>query len=75
MSKFIKAFLFGSFCMLFAFPSSAVTVASWGGAYTESQSKAYVDTYSDPGSGQCENCNGGRGEGRAQGGSGSGAWG
>ena len=35
MSKFLKAFLFVS--LVFApFAASAVTVASWGGAYTES---------------------------------------
>ena len=49
MSKFLKAFLFVS--LVFApFAASAVTVASWGGAYTESQQKAYADTYSDPSS-------------------------
>ena len=41
MSKFLKAFLFVS--LVFApFAASAVTVASWGGAYTESQQKAYA---------------------------------
>ena len=43
MSKFTKAFLFAS--IIFApFVANAVTVASWGGAYTESQKKAYADT-------------------------------
>ena len=56
MSKFLKAFLFVS--LVFApFAASAVTVASWGGAYTESQKKAYADTYSDPSSIVFENYN------------------
>ena len=74
MFKFIKAFLFASVCALFSFSSSAVTVASWGGAYTESQIKAYVDTYSDPSAIQFENYNGGLGEVRAQVESGNVAW-
>ena len=45
MSKLLKAFLFATF-VAFPFAANAVTVASWGGAYTESQIKAYVDTYS-----------------------------
>ena len=73
MSKFLKAFLFAS--VIFApFAASAVTVASWGGAYTESQQKAYADTYSDPGSIVFENYNGGLGEVRAQVESGSVTW-
>ena len=44
MSKFFKAFLLAF--LAFPFAANAVTVASWGGAYTESQIKAYVDTYS-----------------------------
>ena len=47
MSKFLKVFLFASI-IIAPFTASAVTVASWGGAYTESQQKAYADTYSDP---------------------------
>ena len=74
MLKFIKAFLFASFCALFSFSASAVTVASWGGAYTESQIKAYVDTYKNPGAIQFENYNGGLGEVRAQVESGNVAW-
>ena len=73
MSKFIKIFLFLSF-VFSPFAASAVTVASWGGAYTESQVKAYVDTYSDPSSIQFENYNGGLGEVRAQVESGNVAW-
>jgi len=65
MSKFLKIFLFVSF-VISPFAANAVTVASWGGAYTESQVKAYKDTYSDPDSIQFENYNGGLGEVRAQ---------
>ena len=66
MSKFIKAFLFVPFIALFAFATNAdVTVVSWGGAYTESQIKAYVDTY-DATTVKFENYNGGLGEVRAQ---------
>ena len=73
MSKFTKAFLFAS--IIFApFAANAVTVASWGGAYTESQKKAYADTYSDPGSIVFENYNGGLGETRAQVESGNVTW-
>ncbi len=74
MLKFVKAFLFASVCALFSFSASAVTVASWGGAYTESQIKAYADTYSDPSAIQFENYNGGLGEVRAQVESGNVAW-
>jgi putative spermidine/putrescine transport system substrate-binding protein len=73
MSKIFKAFLFASF-LAFPFAASAdVTVASWGGAYTESQIKAYVDTY-DGGTVKFENYNGGLGEIRAQVESGSVIW-
>ena len=41
MSKFIKVFLFASL-LVSSFAVKAVTVASWGGAYTESQQKAYA---------------------------------
>ena len=51
-----------------------MTVASWGGAYTESQKKAYADTYTDPGAIVFENYNGGLGEVRAQVESGSVTW-
>jgi len=73
MSKFLKVFLFASFL---ASPFAAiadVTVASWGGAYTESQIKAYVDTY-DAATVKFENYNGGLGEIRAQVESGNIAW-
>ena len=73
MSKFIKVFLFASL-LVSSFAVKAVTVASWGGAYTESQIKAYVDTYSDPSAIQFENYNGGLGEVRAQVESGNVTW-
>ena len=72
MSKFIRAFLLAF--IAFPFAANAVTVASWGGAYTESQIKAYVDTYSDPSAIQFENYNGGLGEVRAQVESGNVTW-
>ena len=73
MSKLLKAFLFATF-VAFPFAANSVTVASWGGAYTESQIKAYVDTYSDPSAVKFENYNGGLGEIRAQVESGSVVW-
>ena len=73
MSKLLKVFLFASI-IIAPFTASAVTVASWGGAYTESQKKAYADTYSDPSSIVFENYNGGLGEVRAQVESGSVTW-
>ena len=73
MSKCLKIFLFASF-LVFPFAATAeVTVASWGGAYTESQIKAYVDTY-DAATIKFENYNGGLGEVRAQVESGSVIW-
>ena len=73
MSKCLKIFLFASF-LAFPFAATAeVTVASWGGAYTESQIKAYVDTY-DAATVKFENYNGGLGEVRAQVESGSVIW-
>ena len=65
MSILLKVFLFVSF-IVYPFAASAVTFVSWGGAYTESQIKAYGDTYSDPDSIKFENYNGGLGEVRAQ---------
>ena len=73
MSKLLKVFLIASFAVA-SFSAKAVTVVSWGGAYTESQQKAYADTYSDPSSIQFENYNGGLGEVRAQVESGSVTW-
>ena len=72
MSKFFKAFLLAF--LAFPFAANAVTDASWGGAYTESQIKAYVDTYSDPSAIQFENYNGGLGEVRVQVESGNVTW-
>jgi putative spermidine/putrescine transport system substrate-binding protein len=67
MIKAIKATFLG--LMSLAFVSSAyadITFVSWGGAYTASQQKAYVDTW-DKGSGvTVENYNGGLGEIKAQ---------
>ena len=57
-----------------AIPAQAdVTVASWGGAYTMSQQKAYADTYG-PGGINFVNYNGGLGEVRAQVESGNVTW-
>ena len=42
MSKLLKALLIASFAVA-SFSAKAVTVVSWGGAYTESQQKAYAD--------------------------------
>jgi len=57
-----------------AVPAQAdVTVASWGGAYTMSQQKAYADTYG-PGGINFVNYNGGLGEVRAQVESGNVTW-
>ena len=72
MSKIFKAFLLAFLAVPFA--ANAVTVASWGGAYTESQIKAYKDTYSNPDIIQFENYNGGLGEVRTQVESGNVAW-
>ena len=73
MSKFFKIFLFASFLVSPFAATADVTVASWGGAYTESQIKAYVDTY-DAATVKFENYNGGLGEIRAQVESGSVIW-
>jgi len=67
MFKTIKATFLGLISL--AFVSSAfadITFVSWGGAYTMSQQKAYIDTW-DKGSGvTVENYNGGLGEIKAQ---------
>ena len=67
MFKLIRATFLGLIAM--AFVSSAyadITFVSWGGAYTMSQQKAYIDTW-DKGSGvTVENYNGGLGEIKAQ---------
>jgi hypothetical protein len=48
MSVILKVLF--AFILFAPFTAGAVTVASWGGAYTESQKKAYADTWSDPSS-------------------------
>jgi len=46
MFKFIRATFLGLIMMSFTASSYAdITFVSWGGAYTASQQKAYVDTY------------------------------
>ena len=55
--------------MMLAIASSAyakITFVSWGGAYTASQQKAYVDTWSKGSGVTVENYNGGLGEIKAQ---------
>ena len=75
MSKFFKTIIAFAFLSVLPFSASAeVTFVSWGGAYTESQIKAYGDTYSDPDSIIFEPYNGGLGEIRAQVESGNVAW-
>ena len=67
MFKLIKATFLGLIVM--AFTSSAyadITFVSWGGAYTASQQKSYIDTYSKGSSITVENYNGGLGEIKAQ---------
>ena len=67
MIKAIKATFLG--LMSLAFVSSAyadITFVSWGGAYTASQQKAYVDTWSKGSGVTVENYNGGLGEIKAQ---------
>jgi len=67
MLKTIKATFLGLVSL--AFVSSAfadITFVSWGGAYTASQQKAYVDTWSKGGGVTVENYNGGLGEIKAQ---------
>ena len=44
MSKLLKVFLIASFAVA-SFSAKAVTVVSWGGAYTESQQKAVSYTH------------------------------
>ena len=47
MLKTIKATFFGLIAIAFATSAYAdITFVSWGGAYTMSQQKAYVDTWS-----------------------------
>ena len=46
MFKLLKAAFLGLIAMAFTATSYAdITFVSWGGAYTASQQKAYIDTY------------------------------
>ena len=67
MRRTIKAAFFGLISMAFVGSAIAdITFVSWGGAYTASQQKAYIDTYSKGSSITVENYNGGLGEIKAQ---------
>jgi len=67
MRKTIKAAFFGLISMAFVGSAIAdITFVSWGGAYTASQQKAYVDTWSKGSGVTVENYNGGLGEIKAQ---------
>ncbi len=67
MRKAIKAAFFGLISIAFVGSATAdITFVSWGGAYTASQQKAYIDTYDKGSSITVENYNGGLGEIKAQ---------
>jgi putative spermidine/putrescine transport system substrate-binding protein len=70
MFKFIKATFLGLIAIAFTASAYAdITFVSWGGAYTASQQKAYVDTYlglNPDAKITVENYNGGLGEIKAQ---------
>ena len=67
MFKLIRATFLGLIAMAFALSAYAdITFVSWGGAYTASQQKAYVDTWSKGSGVTVENYNGGLGEIKAQ---------
>jgi len=67
MFKSIRAALLGLIAMAFASSAYAdITFVSWGGAYTMSQQKAYIDTWSKGSGVTVENYNGGLGEIKAQ---------
>jgi len=67
MFKLIRAAFLGLIGMAFALSAYAdITFVSWGGAYTASQQKAYVDTWSKGSGVTVENYNGGLGEIKAQ---------
>jgi len=67
MFKLIRATFLGLIGMAFALSAYAdITFVSWGGAYTASQQKAYVDTWSKGSGVSVENYNGGLGEIKAQ---------
>ena len=60
MFKSIRAALLGLIAMAFASAAYAdITCVSWGGAYTMSQQKAYIDTWSKGSGVTVENYNGG----------------
>ena len=60
MFKLIIATFLGMIGMAFALSAYAdITFVSWGGAYTASQQKAYVDTWSKGSGVTVENYNGG----------------
>jgi len=67
MFKSIRATFLGLIAMAFASSAYAdITFVSWGGAYTMSQQKAYIDTWSKGSGVTVENYNGGLGEIKAQ---------
>ena len=67
MRRTIKAAFFGLISMAFVGSAIAdITFVSWGGAYTASQQKAYIDTWSKGSGVTVENYNGGLGEIKAQ---------
>ncbi len=67
MFKLIKATFLGLIAMAFTAQSYAdITFVSWGGAYTNSQQKAYIDTWSKGSGVTVESYNGGLGEIKAQ---------
>ena len=67
MRKTIKAAFFGLISIAFVGSATAdITFVSWGGAYTASQQKAYIDTWSKGSGVTVENYNGGLGEIKAQ---------
>ena len=67
MFKLIRATFLGLIALAYASSVYAgITFVSWGGAYTASQQKAYVDTWSKGSGVTVENYNGGLGEIKAQ---------
>ena len=67
MFKLIRATFLGLMALVYASSVYAgITFVSWGGAYTASQQKAYVDTWSKGSGVTVENYNGGLGEIKAQ---------
>jgi len=67
MFKLIRATFLGLIAVLYATSVYAgITFVSWGGAYTASQQKAYIDTWSKGSGVTVENYNGGLGEIKAQ---------